>query len=127
MKKEHVEKCEKDRKTIINTIDVRIPETFEELISWKLSEDATDMEKYIYNRKYEDWKKGCLVTIASKIDSRTKGLDEGTKKIVTGYKNASQNIKDITDKILRGEMLTKEEMMLLSKKEIEKNIGQRKN
>ncbi len=116
MRKETVEKKDADRKTVLNKIDVTIPETFEELTTWKLPPDAIEMEKYIHGRRFEDWKKGALVTIAAKIDNRKKGLDDNTKKIVSSIKNAPLNIQEITRKILNGETLTKEELAMLTKK-----------
>jgi hypothetical protein len=117
MRKEHVEKKDKDRKTVLNTIDVTIPETFEELTKWILPQTATEMEKYIFGRRFEDWKKGALITIAAKIDNRKKGLDDNTRKIVSSIKNATKNIADIATKILNGETLTKEELSMLTKKQ----------
>jgi hypothetical protein len=117
MRKETVEKKDKDRRTVLNKIDVRIPETFEELTTWKLSSDATEMEKYIFGRKFEDWKKGVCVTIAAKIDNRKKGIDPEDKKTLDAIKNATSNIANVAKKILNGETLTKEELSMLTKKQ----------
>ena len=121
MKKETIIKKDSDRKTEINRVVVNVPETKEELFSWKKSDDMTEMEKYVFDRIFQDWEKGRDVSIQSKLDSRKKGLDEGTKKIVNGYKNASEDIKKITDKILRNETLTKEEMIFLTKKQMKES------
>ncbi len=114
MKKETVEKHDKDRKTVLNTIDVRIPETFEELTTWRLSDDASEMEKYIFGRKFEDWKKGVLVTIAAKIDNRKKGIDPEDKKVLDAMKQTTKEMKDIYRKMAIGETLTDAEKKIVT-------------
>jgi len=118
MKQDTIIKKDKDRKTELNRIVVNIPSDLKELSEWKLTGTESEMEKYIQGRIFQDWEKGMNVSVQSKLDNRKKGLDEGTKKIVDSYKIAPQNIKDITDKILRGESLTKEEMTFLTKKQM---------
>ena len=121
MRKETVEKKDKDRRTVLNTIDVRIPETFPELVKWELSSDATEMEKYIFGRKFEDWKKGVCVTIAAKIDNRKKGIDPEDKKVLDAMKQTTREMKDIYRKMATGETLTEGEkkvvVALLGKKQ----------
>jgi len=115
MKIEKIEKCDKDRKTILNTCDVRIPETWEELTKWELSPDATEMEKYIFGRKFEDWKKGVCVTIASKIDNRKKGIDPEDKKMLDAIKKQiDPQMREINRKMIFGETLTDSEKKIIT-------------
>jgi len=115
MKTEKVEKKDKDRKTVLSSIDVRIPETFPELVNWELPSDATEMEKYIFGRKFEDWKKGALVTIAAKIDPREKGIDPEDKKMLDAIKKQSDpQMREINRKMIFGEVLTDAEKKIVA-------------
>jgi len=119
MKQDTIIKRDKDRKTELNRVVVNIPSNLKELVDWKITDETTEMEKYIHGRIFEDWEKGMNVSVQSKLDNRKKGMDEGTKKIVDSIKNAPANIQDIVRKMLNGESLTKEELALMTKKTLQ--------